>query len=384
VSGMSAAKDGLTIGITIGLHAAGETMWNNGIKQNAVYLALALARCPGVSRVVLVNTTAVPVTPTLAWDQEALPTLQFDVAKDLVDVLIELGGQIDAAATDYLKRRGARLVSYCCGSEYILATEAVLFRKTMWGSNLFVNQRYDDIWMIPQIEVNRAYLEVLRRQRARVVPFVWSAMFMESRLKAFPEIPLGGQYMPRAGARRLSVLEPNINIVKFCLYPVLIAELAYRQCPEDIELLQVCNATALAHESPEFVSLMNQLDIVRQHKAVFTDRHETPLFLAQNTDIVISHQLENPLNYLYLEVCWQGYPLVHNASLCSDLGYYYENSDVEAGARRLVEAINAHDNQAGWYRERQRTLIGRYFPDNPQVVATYAALLDDLMKRPLR
>ncbi|WP_028229675.1 DUF2827 domain-containing protein [Paraburkholderia ferrariae] len=381
---MRALKQGVTIGITIGLHAEGETMWNNGIKQNAVYLALALAQCPGVARVMLVNTTAVPVTPTLPWDQQVLPTLQFDVAKDQVDVLIELGGQIDAAATDYLKRRGARLVSYCCGSEYILAMEAVLFRKQMWGSSLFVNQRYDDIWMIPQIEVNRAYLEVFRRQQARVVPFVWSPIFMTSRLKEFPHIPAGGEYRPHTGPRRLSVLEPNINIVKFCLYPVLIAELAFRQRPGDIERLQVCNALQLAHESPEFVSLMNQLDIVRQHKAVFTGRHETPLFMAENTDIVISHQLENPLNYLYLEVCWQGYPLVHNASLCPDLGYYYENSDVEAGARRLIEALTTHDSQAGWYRERQRTRIARHLPDHPQVVATYAALLDDLLRRPIR
>jgi hypothetical protein len=381
---MSSSKGGLTIGITIGLHAVGETMWNNGIKQNAVYLASSLAQCPGVAQVMLVNTTAVPVTQDLPWDQQALPTVSFDAAKDLVDVLIELGGQIDAAATDYLKRHGTRLVSYCCGSEYILATEAVLFRKSTWGGNLFVNQRYDDVWMIPQIEVNRAYLEVLRRQHARVVPFVWSPMFMESRLKEIAEIPNGGEYRPKIGARRLSVLEPNINIVKFCLYPVFIAELAYRERPDAIELLQVCNAAALAHESPEFVSLMNQLDIVREHKAVFTDRPETPLFLARNTDIVISHQLENPLNYLYLEVCWQGYPLIHNASLCPDLGYYYEGSDVETGARRLIEAIATHDMEAGRYREWQRTLIARYLPCHPQVVASYAALLDDLMRRPLR
>lgn len=381
---MGIANTGLTIGITIGLHDAAETMWNNGIKQNAVFLAQALAQCPGVARAVLVNTTSVPITQSLAWDQRSYPTLPFDEAKDLVDILIELGGQIDAVATDYLKRRGARLISYCCGSEYVLATEAVLFRKPMWRGGLFVNQRYDDIWMIPQIEVNRAYIEVLRRQKARVVPFVWHPMFMESRLKSFPEIPNAGEYRPHVGARRISVFEPNINIVKFCLYPVLIAELAYRQRPQDIALLQVCNTDTLAHESPEFVALMNQLDIVRQHKAVFTGRHETPLFLAQNTDIVISHQLENPLNYLYLEVCWQGYPLVHNASLCADLGYFYEDSDVEAGARRLVEAISAHDDQAGWYRERQRTLIGRHLPDNPQVVATYTALLDDVMRRPIR
>jgi len=65
---------------------------------------------------------------------------------------------------------------------------------------------------------------------------------------------------------------------------------------------------------------------------------------------VISHQLENPLNYFYLEVCWQGYPLIHNASLCSDLGYYYAGNDAEEGARRLIEVIQTHDAHASWYR----------------------------------
>ena len=83
-------------------------------------------------------------------------------------------------------------------------------------------------------------------------------------------------------------------------------------------------------------------------------------------------------------MCWQGYPLIHNASLCSDLGYYYAGNDAEEGARRLIEAIQTHDAHASWYREQQRTLIARYLPDNRQLVATYAALPDDLMARPVR
>jgi hypothetical protein len=168
------------------------------------------------------------------------------------------------------------------------------------------------------------------------------------------------------------------------LYPALIAELVYRQRPENIAILQVTNAEQIARESLEFISLMNQLDIVRDRKAVFLGRHETPVFLAESTDIVISHQLENPLNYFYLEVCWQGYPLVHNAHLCADLGYYYHGNDVDEGARRVIEAIETHDAHASWYRERQRTEIARYLPESPQLVATYGALLDDLMARPIR
>jgi hypothetical protein len=372
----------LSIGITIGLRQPDETLWNNGIKQNAVFLAEALRHCPNVASVTLLNTTAVPVSNALPWDLQRWPTQPFDSARDSIDVLIELGGQIDAAQTDYLKQRGARVVSYCCGFEYVSAMESVLFDRPLWGRNLFVNQRYDDIWMVPQVDrISRPYFEVLRRQKARTVPFVWSPVFLEERSRALPN---GGVYRPRESACRLSVMEPNIDVVKFCLYPVLIAEQAYRARGDAIELLQVTNAERIATESGEFIALMNQLDIVRDRKAVFLGRHETPQFLAENTDLVISHQMENPLNYFYLEVCWQGYPLVHNAHLCADLGYYYEGNDVTRGSALVLSAIEGHDAQCAEYLERQRAIIRRYLPGEAQMTATYTALLDDVWRRPAR
>jgi hypothetical protein len=373
---------GLHIGITIGLGQPDETLWNNGIKQNAAFLSDALRHCPGVAQVTIVNTTAVPVGPALPWDRERWPTLAFDDAKDQLDVVIELGGQLDPARTEFLKARGVRIVSYCCGFEYIHAAEAMMFGKSLWGGNLFVNQRYDDLWFIPQVAANtQSYLEVMRRQTGRVVPFVWSPEFIEARSSGFPH---GGVYQPRNGPRRLTVMEPNINTVKFCLYPVLIAELVYRERPDDIAVLQVANALSMAQEHRDFIALMNQLDIVRGHKAVFTGRHDTPTFLAQNTDIVISHQMGNPLNYFYLEVCWQGYPLVHNATLCADLGYYYAGNNARRGAACVNEAIDHHDDSAAAYRAHQRERIGRYAPDAESVVRTYQALLDQLMNRPVR
>nr|WP_250488284.1 MULTISPECIES: DUF2827 family protein [unclassified Caballeronia] len=92
-------------------------------------------------------------------------------------------------------------------------------------------------------------------------------------------------------------MEPNIIIVKFCLYPAMIAELAYRERPDDIQLLQVTNAQHLATQCREFIALKNQLDIVRNHKAVFLGRFDTSTYLAKHTDIVVSQHWENPLNY---------------------------------------------------------------------------------------
>lgn len=373
----------LTIGITIGLKNEDETLWNNGIKQNAVFLAEALRNCSNVGRVVLVNTTQVQITERLPWNLERWPTVSFDTAKDDLDILIELGGQIDEDQTAYLKQRGTRLVSYCCGFEYIHAMESILFNRPLWGYNLFVNQRYDAIWMVPQVANNsQSFFEVLRRRNAETVPFVWSPVFLEQRSQALPN---RGIYQQRHGSpRRLVVMEPNLNLVKFCLYPIFIAELAYRQAPDDIEILRVTNAEHIATQSPEFIALMNQLDIVRQHKAVFLGRYDTPSFLAEHTDIVISHQLENPLNYFYLEVCWQGFPLIHNAHLCPDLGYFYPENRADLGAKLVLEAIRQHDADADAYRAKQRGKISRYLPGDETLVRTYTQLLESLMARPLR
>lgn len=373
----------LTIGITIGLQQEDETLWNNGIKQNAVFLADALRNCGNVANVVLVNTTQIQITDRLPWSLERWPTRSFDDAKDKLDVLIELGGQIDEEQTAYLKQRGTRVVSYCCGFEYIHATESILSGRKLWGYNLFVNLRYDAIWMIPQVTNNsQSYFEVLRRHRAETVPFVWSPVFLEQRSERLPN---KGVYQPRLDSpRRLVVMEPNLNLVKFCLYPIFIAELAYRQRPEAIEMLYVTNAEHIAKQSPEFIALMNQLDIVRENKAVFLGRHDTPTFLAENTDIVISHQMENPLNYFYLEVCWQGFPLIHNAHLCPDLGYFYPDNRADLGAERVLEAIRQHDAGAAYYLDIQRKKISRYLPTNETLVRTYTQLLETLMAQPLR
>lgn len=374
-------SEGLRIGITIGLREEAESMWVNGIKQNAVYLAEALRHVPDVRSVRLVNTTAVRITAELPWDQERWPTVQFADAKDDLDILIELGGQIDFAQTEYIKQRGTRLVSYCCGFEYVIAMESVLFDRPLWGHNLFVNLRYDALWVIPQVaDTSLHFFQTLRRCPAQVVPFVWDPVFLNERSQALPH---AGEYRPRTGPRRLSVMEPNHDVVKFCLYPILIAEEAFRHSPEDIQFMHVTNAEHLATNSKEFVALMNQLSLVQQQKISFVKRFETPQFLSEMTDVVVSHQWGNPLNYFYLEVCWQGYPLVHNASLCPDLGYYYEGNDVQGGSEKLLWAMASHDASWQHYLRRQRQAIGRYLPGAVELTEGYRELLARLMQQPL-
>ena len=43
--------------------------------------------------------------------------------------------------------------------------------------------------------------------------------------------------------------------------------------------------------------------------------------LAQLADVVLAHQISNPLNYSYLDALYLQFPLVHNAPMIKDAGY---------------------------------------------------------------
>jgi len=369
---------GLRIGITIGLRHANESLWVNGIKQNALYLAKLFQHSPLGHDVVLVNTTDVPITSALPWDLEQFPTCTFEEEKDTLDVLIELGGQISNEQTAYLKSQHTKIVSYCCGPEYVQMTEAMIFGRRL-TDHVFINQNYDQVWVIPQVmETTAGFLGVLRRQEVVPVPFVWDPMCLDMRTH---HLPSKGEYRPgRAAAMRVSVMEPNIDVLKFCLNPLLIAEHAYRAIGERMGFVHVTNAEHLARSCPEFIGIAHYLDLVRDGKVSFVGRHDTPQFLADHTDIVVSHQWGLALNYFYFDVAWNGYALVHNAHLCKDVGYYYPDSDIDAGAKQLVHAIKHHDDDFDAYRERQRAAIAPFLATHQPLIARYDELLGQLVK----
>ncbi|CAG9200628.1 DUF2827 domain-containing protein [Burkholderia vietnamiensis] len=370
---------GLRIGITIGLRHANESLWVNGIKQNALYLAKLFQNSPLGHDVVLVNTTDVPVTSALPWDVKQFPTATFEDEKDKLDVLIELGGQISSEQTAYLKSQDTRIVSYCCGPEYVQMTEAMIFGRRL-TDHVFINQHYDQVWVIPQVmETTAGFLGVLRRREVVPVPFVWDPMCLDMRVA---NLPCQGEYRPgRAPAKRVSVMEPNIDVLKFCLNPMLIAESAYREVGDELGFVHVTNAEHLARSCPEFIGIAHYLDLVRDGKMSFVGRHDTPQFLAEHTDIVVSHQWGLSLNYFYFDVAWNGYALVHNARLCEGIGYYYQESDLDAGARQLVHAIRHHDDDFDAYRERQRAAIAPFLATHEPLVARYDQLLGQLVMR---
>jgi hypothetical protein len=100
--------------------------------------------------------------------------------------------------------------------------------------------------------------------------------------------------------------------------------------------------------------------------------------MTKRADIAVSHQWGNPLNYLYFDLAWLGYPIIHNANLCKDVGYYYNDFNYVEGSQMLNYAIHNHDENLGKYVINNRTAIHRFLTTNFTLMKDYENLIYDL------
>ena len=139
----------------------------------------------------------------------------------------------------------------------------------------------------------------------------------------------------------------------------------------------ITNATKLKINH-EFMSMIKTFDLYKDKKISGEARYQTAYILTQYLDVLICHQVLNPLNYLYLDAVFLGYPVIHNAPLCKDLGYYYEGSDTLTGSKHLNYVLTEHDNNLEEYDQRNDKVLQRYHADNEDLIKTYDKLIDNL------
>ena len=208
---------------------------------------------------------------------------------------------------------------------------------------------------------------------------MWSPVFIDYVIKNHPDI--NTYYQPSTEPKRISSFEPNIDVVKFTMYNILIVEQAYRENKDSIKHFYVTNTTDKMKESKLFVEIINNFDITKDHIMSFEERYRMPYFLAEYTDIVISHQWENPLNYAYLDALYLNYPLVHNAHMIKESGYYYNEFNVKEGKNQLLKVLTEHDNNLEEYNENSQKTLNRFLPTNEESIEIYDKLIKKLLSK---
>ena len=376
----------LKIGITIGLKDNKESIWTNGIKQNVLMLTKLLKNSKNNYEIKLLNTVDVDWSTKPSYLNEIDICTFRDNFMDM-DMIIVMGAQI---SNDDIKKFKAdpnkKVISYKCGNNYVITMENILFKEQEEGKLHQFEEDYDEIWYIPQQdEVNSGYYTTLYRTNAFIVPFIWHNQYL---LEALTDIEKGFKkgtfkkdyrYVIGKEKKRIGVMEPNLNIVKFSLIPAMIAEECYRGDigKEHIDKLMLTNSEKIA-KNKEFMSMIRTFDLFKDGKITAESRYQTAFILSQHIDVLVCHQILNPLNYLYLDAAYMGYPVLHNAPLCKDLGYYYENSDTVDGAKQLDYILTKHDENIDAYNERNDKVLMRYYADNMELVETYDKLIKNL------
>jgi hypothetical protein len=374
----------MKIGITLGLKDNKESIWTNGIKQNVLMLVHLLKNSKKNYQVYILNTMDVDFTERPSY-LDGIDIVYFNDHFLDMDLLICMGAQVFDHQLETFKRSGKnkKVVSYKCGNNYVIHMENILFRPSEDKSFQYEKQ-YDEIWYVPQQdEVNSGLYKTLYRTNALAVPFIWSEKFL---FESVAEISKGykdgrykknWQYDDKKEKKIIGIMEPNLNIVKFCLIPAMIAEESYRTKTgrKHIDKLRITNS-GMVSKHKEFLSIVSTFDLYKDNKVSAESRYQTAYMLTQHLDILICHQLLNPLNYLYLDAAYLGYPVLHNAPMCKDLGYYYEGSDTVKASKILNHILTEHDKDIDGYNQRNDAVLQRYHIDNTDVIETYDRLIE--------
>lgn len=367
----------MRVGITVDLSVS---LFSSGINQNSIYLGMLYEKL-GWDVVLL----SVSDDDKAANELEILKIDSINICKYIdslntrFDLIIELGSATSIPLMNRYKKLNPniKLIKYKCGNELFTTTESILHgahsKRKAKDAKIIESPKADAIWVIPQMEnTNLHFYRYIDggKGKATVVPFIWDPIVIESFQKSL-SFKNWSKFRDNIN---ISIMEPNLSIMKNLMIPVVIASKALDEGKIKIKQIIAWSTSKLAEnlDLVRFIKHGNQ-QLVKKLKA---QGRKPTISVLGLTDIVLSWQLENNLNYLYFDVAWLGYPIVHNANLCQDIGYYYENSDVDMASDKLTEVISNH---SVGYLSTMRDRIKRYTIENPNLLESYRKLTDEVL-----
>jgi hypothetical protein len=375
------------IGITFTVPKQAMDVFTNGIKQNVLFFYDLLHNI-GYDVVLIVNDNeydnAIKLNFWNIKDKYSYISVS-DSMKKPFHLVFQFGFQIMTSHLDFLMASSIKTVFYVCGNAYFIESDCCLYKKDKVLTlqyNDFKYHHFNQLWLIPQlINTCKHYLQTLHRVEAVEAPFIWSPTIMETYEK---ELGASIVYKTVEQNKRIAIFEPNLSLMKWCFPALLVCENAQRQIKNKNLIKRISVTNVLDTSNDTFnIGLLNtmvkSLDLFSSKKISIEYRYNSLYFMSKYADIAVSHQMENNLNYLYLDLAWMGWPIVHNANLCKDVGYYYDGFNYEEGGNILKNVILNHDENADEYMKRNREIIDRYLPTNKALQEQYKKMIDDLL-----
>ncbi|QQC67310.1 DUF2827 domain-containing protein [Paraburkholderia ginsengisoli] len=361
----------LRVGVSIFVRKGEQSVWENGIYQNCIFLVMLLMRSPLVEATFLVagGGDGEPADAKNFLADSPVPLIDMKEAASTLDVMIEMSAQLAREWVVAFRERGGKIVSMRVGNDYVIDIERMVFDKS--SGLLLTGAPYHEVWTLPEYETTCVpYFRSTFRCPVRVMPHLWSPLVLEREAARLPE---GVSFGYRPGRRRwrAGIFEPNICMVKTGFIPLLACEAAHRADPDMLEHVWAYN-TFHMKEHVGFSGFAHSLDIVKHGLTSFEGRFPFCRVVAADVDVVVSHHWENAQNYVYYEALYGGYPLVHNSHLIGNCGYRYHEFDCEEGGRALQQAYRDHDANFDAYRQNAHAFLAQLDPESDANVQIYS------------
>ena len=218
------------IGISIAIELPKESLFTNGIRQNAISLFHLLQRWDGCEEVYFINFGSQKDLTQSPWQKYSKYILDYETSLTKLNVFLSVTVMPYNNQLDEYRKRGIKLVSISYGAQLSTFVENCLFYTNDTlpekSKGLFQHRsKFDAVWTSPHLyEKDKDFLSILcKTDNVKICPYIWSPEFVNQ------HVELNGGldqvlYKPKP-KKKVSCFEPNISIIKNNIYICIIAQL---------------------------------------------------------------------------------------------------------------------------------------------------------------
>lgn len=298
-----------------------------------------------------------------------------------VDVMIMICHVIDGdPGTDAVRDAlvGKRVVKFHCGNHCLFNAEDIVF-NTHNVICLLRNSWFSETWVFDMHYFAAEYYELLTKRPTKRMPYVWTPTLLNKYVIDEKLDVVCDPSLYNNTPLTLCCLEPNLNVTKTCMVPLLIMNEFYRRHPERVHKCFLFCATHLM-EKRAFHEYLNFMELYRDNKIEFYPRSIMPQVLDNMKKIklapaFVGHHIQNEQNYVTLEMLYLGYPMLHNSEYIRTAGYFYEGWSLHDGVRQLENVVSSFENDYASYTQRSQDVIRRHDTKNHTNLSEFKMLL---------
>jgi len=267
----------------------------------------------------------------------------------------------------------------------------VKFVSVEYGNPLFFNIEYsvfkkdklfsspkdrDEVWYSPHFDYSHDFISELSRcDRVKTCPFIWSEKFLLHNINKYN---IDTRRFSNQSLNDISILEPNLNLVKTSVIPLLIADKLFREDKSFINSVAAFGCKKLENSST-FSGIIRNTQLFKNNKLALLNRYPFVEIFSKVSGVLLSHQHYNALNYAYLDALYLGIPIVHNSEYFKDVGYYYNAFNISEGKEALKAAICSHKHRSKEKINKEKEVINNF--SIKKNLQAYKDMLEELISK---